>query len=165
MNLVTRDPNWGVFQSLNIDYPSLSDKKDLPSKDFFRIMGTFLATVEDVCLYRIMFLRGLIPMHELQTGFFVNGEPGTGKGVINRLLKHLVGTHNMVSMTLKDLASHFARHSLVNASVLVLNEVDIIYKESANLIQGLLGRDPVSYEKKHVHGLVTHSAELSTVFT
>lgn len=92
-------------------------------------------------------------MPHLQTDYCVHGRAGTGKGVLNRTIKSLIGNQNMIAINLKDLLNPFARQSLVHASVLVLNEVDKIDSFSRNIIQALLGRDELNDQIKFVPGI------------
>ncbi len=86
---------------------------------------------------------------DLQKILHLIGSGGTGKGTFMRLATALVGRHNAVSTTLKEMEnSRFETARYYGARLVQITDSDK-YGGSLDTLKALTGQDPVRLERKH----------------
>lgn len=148
---IVRD--WNVFIALDYEFQHTQTLKDQPTKQTMTLFQRLVGDLKTIGLYRTLILRAMIPFQFMQTGYCIHGRPGTGKSIMVNMITNLVSKDGVVSLTLYDLLNPFSRHDLVNATMLVVNEVNQIDSKGAAMLQSLLGRDEISHSVKNVQGV------------
>ncbi len=86
---------------------------------------------------------------DLQKFLHLIGSGGTGKGTFMRLATALVGRHNAVSTTLKEMENNrFETARYYGARLVQITDSDK-YGGSLDTLKALTGQDPVRLERKH----------------
>jgi len=110
------------------------------------------------CLARILFAGDI--GSKLQTGFWFYGPPRTGKSLIQKIIS-LFGNTEIISGGV----SNFSTDTYKSASVIVFPDVLNFSSEQLQLLRRLLGRDPLSGERKYQQGSLTYVSKATTIIT
>lgn len=85
------------------------------------------------------------------------GPPRSGKGTIGRILRELLGYHNVAGPTLSSLAGEFGLQPLLNQSLALISDARIGGKSgNSTIVERLLsisGEDPLTINRKHLPSL------------
>lgn len=110
------------------------------------------------CLARIIFAGDI--GSKLQTGFWFYGPPRTGKSLVQKIIS-LFGNTEIISGGV----SNFSTDTYKSASVIVFPDVLNLSGEQLQLLRRLLGRDPLSGERKYQQGSLTYVSKATTIIT
>ncbi len=104
----------------------------------------------DTVMFLIAWLAALLHGRaDLQIFLHLIGSGGTGKGTFMRLATALVGEHNAVSTTLKEMeANRFEPARFYNARLVKITDSDK-YGGSINTLKAMTGQDHIRIERKH----------------
>jgi len=124
-----------------------------PQADCPRIQTWLLSAVdnddETLQLLRAWLAALLHGRADLQKFLHLIGSGGTGKGTFMRLATALVGRHNAVSTTLKEMENNrFETARYYGARLVQITDSDK-YGGSLDTLKALTGQDPVRLERKH----------------
>ena len=134
-------------------YPRQPDIRSLPDVELLSVLNLFFRDHQACCLYRTLGYRVCVPRGDLQTGYILHGPNGSGKGVTISFLQRLFPASTIKSITLSELTVSFNRSALVDAKVLVINEVTELKGQAISMINQMLGNDVYSSTKKYANQL------------
>ena len=133
-------------------YPTSWNAETFPSPDVMEKLAGLVRDQFSFALVRSMFYRSLVREPELQTGYLLQGEPASGKGVLVSLIQAMLGDVVVKSSSLDDLHKSFDKQGLTYLNVLILNEIGELSQRNIEIIASLLGRDPQSFAIKYKMG-------------
>lgn len=142
--LLPHTPEFRFVQKLPINYnPKAKCPKIL---DFFRDV----CKAKDIDVIQEMFGYTLYRSYEVNAAFILYGTGRNGKGVTLKLLRSMLGRHNIVSRKLHEITSDvFAKADLYGALANICGEMDDkVLTETANLKE-LTGGDIVTAQRKY----------------
>jgi putative DNA primase/helicase len=83
---------------------------------------------------------------------FLVGPTRSGKGTISRVIRGVVGEHNVAGPTLASLATNFGLQPLIDKPVAVIPDARVSSKNGPTVVERLLsisGEDPLTIDKKN----------------
>lgn len=96
----------------------------------------------------------LLPHNEYSRMLLMYGKVRAGKGTIARVLRAMFSVEGFTSTSLRNLASKYGLNNLLRSRVISINEVSSLKDEDAEnasyALKSILGRDPVSMERKYL---------------
>lgn len=124
-----------------------------PQADCSRIQEWLLSAVDNdedtLQLLRAWLAALLHGRADLQKFLHLIGSGGSGKGTFMRLATALVGQHNAISTTLKEMENNrFETARYYGARLVQITDSDK-YGGSLDTLKALTGQDPVRLERKH----------------
>lgn len=78
----------------------------------------------------------------------LNGEGGSGKSTLIRLIEHLVGSRNISNISLMDLQERFASFGLMGKLLNSCADLEVAALEDTSVIKKILGEDTLRGEQK-----------------
>lgn len=104
-------------------------------------------------LQKMMFyiLSGRMDLH---TGFIIKGKPRSGKGTIAKVIRTLMGSHNVTGPTFTGLSKQFGLWTLINKRLAIVGDAEVPAKPEDRLVlvervKNIIGEDVVSIDRKH----------------
>ena len=93
--------------------------------------------------------------------FFLEGLGANGKSVVLKILKELLGSHNISAVALSALAERFQALPTVGKRANICGEVDSSDRPNVALLKQFVGEDPITIDRKgQSHITITASAKL-----
>lgn len=97
---------------------------------------------------------------KLQTGFWFYGPPRTGKSLAQKIIA-MFGHSEIISGNV----TNFSTDTYKSASVIIFPDVLSFSSEQLQLLRRLLGRDPLSGERKYQQGSLNYVSKATVVIT
>jgi putative DNA primase/helicase len=108
---------------------------------------------DDVLLLQEWFGYFLLPATFMQKIFAIQGDGGTGKSTIARVLKMLIGMRNITAPSLKSLAGEFGRQPLIGKQLAIFSETAFGKNEDpvsvTGYIKAISGEDTMEVNRKN----------------
>lgn len=133
-----------------VDADFLDGEMTLPNKvqEFFNHLGGDADGVK-----ALMQIGGLAisPSRNLQTGAFLIGEGGSGKGVFTEILRNLIPRESVISFSLEGLSQRFALKGLESAQIAICSELNLGQANTADIrvLKSMISGDKIVLEKKY----------------
>jgi putative DNA primase/helicase len=148
--LIRPTPNFFCPYSLPYDY----DPDAPPPKRFLVFLNELWADDQeskDLLQEFIGYL--LVPDTSQQKMLLLVGPPRSGKGTISRMIRDLVGHHNVAGPTLSGLATNFGLQPMIDKPVAIISDARLSgRKDNAIVVERLLsisGEDALTVDRKH----------------
>lgn len=157
-------PSAGFFTLNGIDFP-YDPWAQAPKRWHSFLNSLWPDDPESIAALQEIFGYVLIPDTRFQKIFLIVGPPRSGKGVIARILRRVIGDRNVCSPTLAAFGRDFGKQVLVNKTVAIISDARISKRtDTASVAETLLsisGEDAQTVERKF---LPDWNGKLSTRF-